>query len=75
MAPAYLKASSDIPKGRVGRAISECEGKTGFASPTLANKVAARTPYARLQVYRCKSCGLWHMGGTIGGRYEHLSRP
>lgn len=51
----------------------ECSGKEPFASAALANRVAKRRntskkmrskgPSRRLEAYRCRHCGFFHLGG------------
>lgn len=57
-------------KVQVGKA-SSCTGKEGFATRTIAAKVADRIGKRRIggkiNIYRCKFCGLWHVG-TMPGR-------
>lgn len=51
------------------RFASGCYGKQGFASATLAQRVAKRARQnrdAKLQVYRCKFCHQWHIGRAPG---------
>ena len=45
------------------RRAHHCAGKTQFANPALAHKVADRSGR---QTYRCRSCGFYHVGGGIG---------
>lgn len=46
---------------------SECLGKEGFSTPQIASRVlrrqmGKRRDYKRNHVYRCNSCGLFHIG-------------
>ena len=50
-----------------------CEGKQGFDSLTLANRVAGtgRRRDVRLSAYRCSACARFHVGcgnGAMRGR-------
>jgi hypothetical protein len=58
---AYLQGPEIAPT--VSRA-HHCVGKTKFASPALAHTVAKRSGRS---VYRCPSCGFFHVagGGTL----------
>lgn len=42
--------------------LTACHGKAAFISICLARKAAARRKGRN--VYRCKSCGNWHVGST-----------
>ena len=41
----------------------QCEGKSGFESYVLADRIAKRMREAGLGVYRCRWCGNYHVGG------------
>lgn len=43
-----------------------CQGKHGYVSPALAHQSAGRARLKKgIQVYRCKLCGLWHIGAAL----------
>ena len=43
--------------------LAACQGKHGFPSPQIAQTVA-RNANASVVPYRCRWCGLWHLGGA-----------
>lgn len=49
-----------------------CEGKQSFLTFGLADATAKRSNNRhsgfRLQPYRCRDCGSWHVGSSIGRR-------
>lgn len=66
--------------GRVGQGVrmdvthsdgepAACQGKHGYVSPALAHQAAGRAKMKKgIQVYRCKLCGLWHIGAVLKAR-------
>lgn len=50
------------------RLLHSCEGKQGYPTRKLAHTVLVRIrrqKHARLDIYRCKGCGCWHIGGQL----------
>jgi hypothetical protein len=52
-------------------ALDSCQGKAGFASFTLANRVGGaqrkrRESTGRSHPYHCQHCGQWHLGTSSG---------
>ena len=45
---------------RMSSRAHHCVGKNKFANPALAHEVAKRSGR---EVYRCRSCGFYHVGG------------
>lgn len=49
-----------------------CEGKNSFLTFGLADAVARRSNNVhagfKLQPYRCRECGSWHVGSSMGRR-------
>lgn len=43
-------------------AMAQCEGKHGFQTPQLALAVVLRPRRQRAKAYRCRKCGLYHLG-------------
>lgn len=45
---------------------ASCAGKKGIETRELAMRVAGRIAHSKTQrrrdVYRCRACGLWHLG-------------
>lgn len=62
---------------RLGR----CAGKEGIASYELARDAARRVSRgndAKAGTYRCRECGLWHVGAPMrpgSGRRPHSAKP
>lgn len=47
---------------------AQCAGKSAFREFAFANKIAQKSAGRNdcgTTVYRCKSCGLWHIGNRI----------
>jgi predicted RNA-binding Zn-ribbon protein involved in translation (DUF1610 family) len=46
------------------RGLRHCNGKQGFASPHLAQKIIRRDKRRKggMNIYRCAACGLFHIG-------------
>lgn len=58
MGAAYLKASPvSAPPSK-----HWCDGKAAYVNPSLAHAVASRKSYENKEVYRCITCGQWHLG-------------
>jgi hypothetical protein len=50
------------------RLLRSCEGKVAYASRKVAFAVLQRmrrAKHARVDLYRCKGCGCWHIGGQL----------
>lgn len=62
MGAAYLKSPPAAPSPHVAH---WCEGKERFESGLLAAKVAARNKHKRREIYLCKRCGGYHLGGGL----------
>lgn len=45
-----------------------CDGKHGLHEKDMAQRVASRQKSGKANVYKCKVCKLWHIGGTSSGR-------
>lgn len=46
---------------------SGCMGKQGFKNPAVAREITRRTRQrrdARVEVYKCACCGMWHIGNS-----------
>lgn len=61
MAAAYLASP---PVTRVVRVNFWCEGKRPFESAVLAQSVAERSRHGPRQIYRCPTCGTFHVGSA-----------
>ena len=72
MAAAHLNAPSWLALPIMGTA-KLCTGKVAFISPTAAARLLHHMDRRRRgrAVYRCESCGLWH----IAGRSQQMRRP
>jgi hypothetical protein len=47
-------------------ALVACEGKQGYDSPSLAQKIASqRRNVASRTTYKCRRCGKWHIGSSL----------
>jgi ribosomal protein L44E len=47
-------------------AAATCNGKQGYDSPALAQKIAKRRKRIAVRVtYKCKECGKWHLGSSL----------
>ena len=64
MAAAYL-ASPPVP--RVVRVHYWCEGKQPFESAVLAQSVAEKSRRGPRQIYRCSTCGTFHIASASVG--------
>jgi hypothetical protein len=43
-----------------------CNGKQGYDSPALAQKIAKRRKRVGVwMTYKCKECGKWHLGSSL----------
>ncbi|MCV2448475.1 hypothetical protein [Paracoccus sp. DMF] len=52
-------------RGSAENRAAMCAGKQTFDTPQLARKVASRSRGYALEPYRCRFCGLWHLGSPI----------
>lgn len=59
MGAAYLKAPPVLPSVRIPY---WCAGKEAFESAVLAADIAARCRAEAREIYRCRTCGSFHIG-------------
>lgn len=58
--------------GRIGGEL-DCQGKKRLPTPQLAWRILLRPRRDRREyrtVYRCASCGGWHLGGDSLGKHK-----
>lgn len=71
MPPAYLKGPTNVlPTIRIPY---WCAGKESFDSGILAQQIAGRSRREHREIYWCRSCGSFHIGGVRRG--TEMSKP
>lgn len=59
---------------RDGFRTATCAGKDSFRSAQLARSAAPKNNNGPVSIYRCKSCGKWHIGSHIGPKARNKSK-
>ena len=60
---------SDDLSEELARAVM-CTGKHGYPTRHDAQRGVHHARGAGIQIYRCRFCNLWHLGGGVGAKSE-----